>query len=126
MNFEGYFSDHSRGKLIVNLNMVEFVQDTVHILYAPAIEIYGYGKTNEEARASFITCMEEFLTYTNAKGTFIPELKRLGWKIKGRSQKTFRIPDFSDLLKNNKRLIDILNTKEVRTYHEEIPLPIQA
>jgi hypothetical protein len=127
MKFSGSFENKAGNQIDVSFNFVIFKQEDVFVLYAPALEVYGYGKSEDEARDSFVTCMEEFLDYTIAKGTLFSELKRLGWKMKGRkSNRKFSIPDFSELLRNNQRLIDILNTNEVRTYRENMHMPVPA
>jgi hypothetical protein len=112
-------------KIFVNLTLISFKEDEIFIIYSPALELYGYGETISEAKNSFNTCLEEFIDYTLAKKTFESELKRLGWKIKGtHKNRKYKVPDFSDFLKNNQRLIDILNEKEVQTYKEDIPMAI--
>lgn len=112
-------------KILVNLTLISFKEDEIIIIYSPALDVYGYGENISEAKTSFNTCLEEFINYTLAKNTFKSELKRLGWKIKGRlNNRKFKIPDFSDFLKNNQHLIDILNEKEVHTFKEDVPMAI--
>ena len=110
------------------VNLVQFKDSTgFQVIYAPALEIYGYGKTVVEAKKSFETCLEEFVDYTIAKNTLTKELKRLGWKIKGRkNNRTFKVPNFSEMLRDNERLIDILNEREVKTFKADIPMAIPA
>jgi len=122
--FVGHFSDRKGAFVDVTVNIVQFKDTGNYIIYAPALEVYGYGKTIQEAKDSFAVCLEEFIDYTIAKGTFIPELKRLGWTIKGnKNNRTFKIPDFSEMLINNEHLIQVMNTKEVRTFKADIPIP---
>jgi len=124
LQFQGTIKGHE-AQVDTRLFVVQFKQDGNQIIYAPALEVYGYGKTVSEARKSFKTCLEEFVDYTIAKGTLTSELKRLGWKIKGTKQdRKYKIPEFADLLRNNKRLIEIINAKKVRTYQEKMPLAV--
>ncbi len=60
--------------------LIEFKEGDVFILFAPALDISGYGKTEEEAQQSFEVVFEEFIEYTVKKHTLHKELKRLGWK----------------------------------------------
>ena len=82
--FKGQFTNIEGSAVDVTVNLVQFKDTGNYVIYAPALEVYGYGKTIQEAKDSFVTCLEEFVNYTIAKGTLMPELKRLGWKIKGR------------------------------------------
>lgn len=127
LNFRGLFSNKKGTFVDVGIKLVQFKDSGCQVVYAPALEVYGYGKNIEEAKDSFVTCLEEFIDYTIAKGTLQSELKRLGWKIKGRkNNKTFKVPDFSDLLTKNERLIEIMNEREVRTFKADIPMAIPA
>ena len=127
LKFRGQFSNKKGAIVEVTVDLVQFKDTGNYVVYAPALEVYGYGKTVQEAKDSFVTCLEEFVDYTIAKGTMTSELKRLGWKIKGRKKdRTFKIPNFSDLLTKNERLIDIMNERSIRTYKADIPLAMPA
>ncbi|MBN4072977.1 hypothetical protein JYT74_02940 [Crocinitomix catalasitica] len=126
--FTGNFSSlKGKAQANVSVNLVQFKQDGAYVIFAPALEVYGYGKTVQEAKDSFILGLEEFLSYTTNKNTLKSELQRLGWKIKGRkSKRKFKIPDFSEMLLRNDRLIEIMNTQSVRTFQADIPMAIPA
>ena len=128
LNFKGKFTAlMGAAKADVSVNLVQFKQDKSYVLYAPALEVYGYGRTIDEAKESFVTSVEEFIRYTLNKNTLKSELKRLGWKVKGtKNKRTFKTPDFAQLLVQNDNLIDIMNTREVRTYQTDIPMAIPA
>lgn len=127
LKFAGLFKGKHGTYVDVSVNLVQFKDSSNHVIYAPALEVYGYGKTVDEAKKSFVTCLEEFIDYTRAKGTVTSELKRLGWTIKGRKKnRTFKIPDFAHLLAKNERLIDIMNDRDVRTFKADIPMAIPA
>ena len=127
LKFTGKFSSKKGSNIDVTVNLVQFKDTGSYVIYAPALEIYGYGKTVKQATDSFVTCLEEFFDYTISKGTFTAELKRLGWKIKGRkNNRSFKIPDFSELLTKNERLINIMNEREVRTFQVDIPMAMPA
>lgn len=127
-NFQGLFSVDQlkkKGTVKVNIGIVTFDEGDTSVVYAPALEVYGYGKGTDEAEKSFITGLSEFIDYTLAKDTLDSELKRLGWVIKGsKRNRKFRVPDFAYLLSNNERLIEILNTKPVKTFKTDIPMAL--
>src|SRR5206468_313275 len=78
---EGDFK-HKDERVTVKLTVLEFQDGGVHIYYAPALDLSGYGKSEKEARKSFDFVMEEFMAYTLKKGTLHKELRRLGWNLR--------------------------------------------
>lgn len=128
LNFSGLFSLNKKNRpetMMVNLGIITFEDGKSTVVYAPALEVYGYGNDLEEAKLSFETGLLEFIDYTTAKSTFDSELERLGWKLKGsKKNRKFKVPDFAYLLSNNERLIDIMNTRSVRTFQTDIPLAL--
>jgi hypothetical protein len=124
LNFKGRLEDKkSNSELLVSLNIVSFKDGNTEILYAPAMEVYGYGNDIDEAKISFEICFREFINYTHNKNTFEEELARLGWKIKGsKSRKRFTTPELSELIKTNARLTEILNTKDFTSYKKELAI----
>ncbi len=62
------------------LGLVFFKEDTVFFVYAPNLDVCGYGLTEKEAQYSFLETFEEFLTFTKKNDTIEHELLRLGWK----------------------------------------------
>jgi len=124
LNFKSRLEDkNNHSELLVSLNIVSFKDGDTQILYAPALEVYGYGNDLAEAKKSFEVCFREFINYTHNKNTFEDELARLGWKIKGpKNKKRYTTPVLSELLLNNERLAEIFNTKDVTTYTEELAI----
>lgn len=116
-----------KAKIKTLLTLIQFKDSDTIVIYAPALEVYGYGKTVSEAKKSFEICLLEFINYTTAKGTFYIEMKRMGWLIKKRKQKIdFKMPVFTDLVDINKNLSDIVNEKDYRKFSKNIPIPIPA
>ena len=68
--------------------MQEIIKVQVHfmkegntaIVYSPALEISGYGKTLEEAQADFHHAVNIFVEETTANGTLEKAFQTLGWK----------------------------------------------
>ena len=62
------------------LDLLFFKEDTIFFVYAPALDITGYGATETEAQQTFVVTLEAFLDFTQKNKTLEGELKRLGWK----------------------------------------------
>ncbi|HYM20378.1 MAG TPA: hypothetical protein VEW28_05160 [Candidatus Kapabacteria bacterium] len=93
---------HEKGVPIeTNLNLISFQEDGNHIVYSAAMDMSGYGKTEQEAIESFKLALEEFVRYTMAKNTIFKELARLGWNVSGKEKKTAHPPSFETLQEKN-------------------------
>ncbi|WP_354360124.1 hypothetical protein [Pedobacter sp. UYP30] len=111
----------SNGKFHVGLSLIEFVEDDVNIVYSPALDLSGYGKTEDEAKSSFAIVIEEFFRYTIDKNTFDKVLKDLGWSIKGSKENLkFSPPKDSDLVNSNALYSDIVNNKNYKVSREKV------
>lgn len=115
----------TEGKIETLLSLISFKEDDITIMYSPALDISGYGKTEEEAKISFNIAMDEFLRYTINKNTFISEMKRLGWKISKRESR-FTQPYFDHLLRDREYLKDIVRDKEFTKINQNVSLPAIA
>lgn len=78
-NFFDNITDSTR-LFLKQLGLIFFKEDNVFFVYAPNLDVYGYGLTEKEAQHSFLETFEEFLTFTKQKGTLESELLRLGWE----------------------------------------------
>lgn len=67
----------------VGLSVLSYRDEDLYVLFSPALDLFGYGHTDKEARQSFDETLNEFLRYTSNKGTLQAELTRLGWKAIG-------------------------------------------
>ena len=116
------------GKMVeVGLSLLSYRDEDLHVIFSPALDMFGYGKTDKEARSSFDETLGEFLRYTANKGTLQSELLRLGWKAAGRqSRRTFKATEFSRLLRQNEQLQEIVNHKDFHKYDQRVELPALA
>jgi hypothetical protein len=105
------------------LSLFSFIDDGVRIIYSPALDLSGYGKTIAEAKISFELTLEEFVRYTTNKNSLQKELKRLGWEIKKKS-KPYSAPELSSMLQKNDYLASIFETKDFKKYNETVALPL--
>lgn len=97
------------------------------MIYAPALDLFGYGKTKKEAKESFEITLDEFVRYTVNKGTLIPELKRLGWEVlKSKKKPKLIAPSLSSLLSDNEQFNELFNEGEYHKYDQQVSIPAFA
>lgn len=122
--FSGNYTNQAGGGLTCSLTVIAFQEDGIHFVYAPAMDLTGYGNTIEEARASFEQTLEQFVNYSMNKQTFFVELKKLGWKI---SKKKASIPpSLVDMINKNEYLAKIFEEKQYTKFNKDINLPVYA
>lgn len=111
----------SNQKFHVGLSLVEFNEDDVTIIYSPALDLTGYGYSQDEAKKSFSETLHEFFRYTHNKKTLDTILKDLGWSVKGsKKNPKFSPPKDSDLVVSNALYNDIVNTKNYKVSREDV------
>lgn len=121
-NIKGEWPD---GKHAVNvqLRVLLFVEDDVHYAYIPALDVLGYGQSEDEAKASLKVSLSEFFRYTLNKNTFAIELKRLGWQ---KTKKRYQAPEITAQLSSNEQLRDIVNHKQYKAANVDVSMPAFA
>ena len=107
-------------KYEVRLRIVQFEEDGFIILYSPALDMSGYGKTIDDAKNSLSVNLQEFFRYTNNKKTLSTVLTELGWSNK--RKKVFTPPLDTKLAETNPTYADILNNKEYSMINQELEL----
>lgn len=116
-----------KGKtIIVNVAVVLFEEDKRQIVYCPALDIFGYGLTEAEAKESFDICLEEFFDYTINKKTLYAVLEEMGWKIRKGARQKFTPPQFSQLLSQNQVFSDIFDHHNLTKVDRQISIPTCA
>ncbi|WP_028525592.1 hypothetical protein [Runella limosa] len=127
IGFKGSF-ENEVASYKVSLFLFHFVENQLHFVYSPHLDITGYGNTLKEAKESFEICFVEFLDYTTKKGTLGSELKKMGWTFKETSKrpKTPVAPSLSSLLKSNKYMSEILDKYPVKTFKQNFGIPAYA
>lgn len=111
----------SNQKYNVGLSLVEFNEDDVIIIYSPALDLSGYGHSQEEAKNSFSESLHEFFRYTHNKNTLDKVLKDLGWSIKGtKKNPKFNPPLDSDLVSSNSLYNEIVNNKSYKVSRQNV------
>jgi hypothetical protein len=120
--FKGTWSSGDQ-EIDIDLPFIIFEEGGAEVVYCPALDISGYGKSEEEAFESFKVCLGEFLLYTTHKKTFFDELRRLGWTIKKSKFKPLVPPPFSQLLEENDNFSRIFNNFPFRKMNQIVSLP---
>lgn len=54
----------------VNLAVMLYTEDNIHYAFCPALDLYGYGYTDDEAKKSFEVCLSEVVRYSLEHGKF--------------------------------------------------------
>jgi hypothetical protein len=121
-SFQGIW-DSGKDKITVSVPVILFEEDGSQIMYCPALDVSGYGKTELEANESFHISLGEFFLYTTHKKTFIEELRKLGWTIRKSKHKPMIPPPMSELLSTNENFSRIFNGFPFRKIDESISLP---
>jgi len=114
------------GLVETNLNLISFKEDDSHIVYAAALDLSGYGKTEEEAIESFKEALEEFVRYTMAKNTIYIELARLGWNVSGKDKKVAHPPSFETLQEKNPQFQHMIESVPHTVIRQPMRIPQYA
>lgn len=120
----GFISGHQH--IDVNLSLIIFEEDQCSIVYCPALDVSGYGKSEDEAMQSFTTCLGDFFSYTIHKKTFYSEMTNMGWKIKKSKIQKMTPPTISHLLESNENFSRIFNEHDFRKVDKPIGIPVSC
>lgn len=114
-----------KNKITVNLSVILFNEEETVIAFCPALDIYGYGVNQEEAKDSFDIAIDEYFKYTINKNTLHTDLTSRGWKVHGSKSKKGRLdpPTMSELLVLNAEFEDIFNTHEFQKLNRVVEIP---
>ncbi len=110
------------GNLSVTLDVYVFMDGDSYIAYSPALDLSGYGDSEEAAKESFSIVMDEYISYGVSRRTLVKDLRAHGWKVKSLKQRKMSAPSFDTLLHNNDTFKDILENKEYRKVAEPFPV----
>lgn len=112
-------------KIIIQIELLRFKEDDTFIVYAPSLDLSGYGNTEEEASESFGIVLEEFCRYTLNKKTFFRELKKLGWEKIGTKKKPQYKPPYLDTLFGERDYLkEIIREKDYTKNTQQMPIPV--
>jgi len=126
MKKQGQFSgtwQNKNHKVQVNIPLYIFEENDTIIYYCPALDVYGYGDNDKQARESFEISLSEFFTYTLNKKTFLKEMQRLGWTTKKNKHKPMTPPSLNQMIETNEEFSNLLNNVPFRKIHQNIEIP---
>ena len=95
-NFKTRVINSPEGELIVRVDIIQFIEDSICYVYCPALDLTGYGLNEAEAKQSFEITLLEYIKYTTNKKTFKKDLQSLGWKSIGKGK--YAAPTLTDLI----------------------------
>ena len=102
--------------------MFTFGKKITYILFnAPALDLTGYDKTEEEAKKSFSQSLDMALKYMHNKDTLFNELERLGWTV-NRKKKRVNAPNLEEMMSDNDQIKEILNKTGVKKESKDVHL----
>jgi hypothetical protein len=109
----------------VRLALLTYIDENVYVIYAPALDLYGYGNDEHEARSSFETTLNEYLDFTTAGNTLLDDLLRLGWTLNSQSDRVM-MPSWGHLLELNPHLNEVMNNRPFKKFDQPTRLPVFA
>ena len=118
--------DRGNENIKCRLPLIEFKEGGNLIIYCPALDLSGYGATEEEARESFKTTLSEYFRYTVNKKTLARDLTRLGWTLRANLRKPCIPPSMVHLLENNEDFSRIFNNHDFRKTATTVDMPAFA
>lgn len=122
VHFEGKFRSN-KSETLVGLSLFKWKEDDLVYVFSPALDMYGYGATEDEAKQSFELNLNEFVKYTENKKTIFDELERLGWTI-NRKKSRVRAPELSEMMIDNVDLRSILSNPDIIQENTNVELAL--
>ena len=112
-----------KNRIKCKLHLIIFNDDDNCITYCPALDLSGYGATEEDAKESFETTLSEYFRYTVNKKTLAQDLKKLGWVIRKNLKKRPVPPTLDNLLRTNEDFSRIFNTYDFNKRSTTVSIP---
>lgn len=107
----------------IEVPVLYFEEDGLYYANLPAFDLMGYGKTEDEAKASLEVMVHEFIKDAQEDNILEKELLKLGWQKLPKMQ----YPQlWSDIISNNDQIRNIINNKSVRTDRMGVNVPAFA
>jgi len=119
-NFGKFFKKGNTHTLEITLDTIEFKEGDIFYFYAPALDILGYGNTQQEAKNSWEVMMKEYFAYSLKKNTFVQDLQRHGWTVQ---KKHLIPPNLSWILQNNDQASEVYNNHNFTKTSRPVKMP---
>lgn len=119
------YQPHTTDGIEIRLVLLSYIDDNVHVIYSPALDLYGYGNDELEARASFSTTLEEYIAFTTEENSLSADLSRLGWAVNPQSHRV-TMPAWTSLVNKNQHLNDVMLNRPFKKFDQPIRFPAFA
>jgi hypothetical protein len=101
-----------------------YIDEDIHAVYAPSLDLFGYGDDEQEAKQSFEIVLTEYLNYQAENNTLEEDLRKNGWNVND-DENIFSPPSLQKMLENESDLARIIQ-KPYKKNNLAINLPIFA
>ena len=99
----------SGGCIDANLDIYIYTNDGFKIVYSPALDLMGYGKTVKDAQKSFEVVISDFFESSLKRGTLDEYLISTKWVRESKTEE-FVSPQVVSLVKSNNQFQEILSS----------------
>lgn len=125
MSKSRYSANYKGSKYSIDINVDVYIweEDNVHFVYAPALDLTGYDKSEKKAKESFTLVLNETIKYMHNKDSIFNELERLGWAV-NRKKKRVSAPNIQELMEDNESFKDLLNKPDYRKERQGVQLSL--
>ena len=106
------------------LDVYSYKEDGVQMMYAPALDLCGYGPTVDEAKRSFEVVISEYLRFGLENGTLRDDLHAHGWTSSAEMQE-YESPDIMSIIRNNKQLQGVMRG-DYRKVSKRLSVPVAS
>lgn len=106
----------------VRLDVFSYKDNGVQMMYAPSLDLCGYGPTIEDAKRSFEVVVSEYLRFGLENRTLGMDLLAHGWKS-GSEMQEFESPDILSLIRRNKQLQKVMRN-DYRKVSKRLSVPV--
>ena len=102
------------GNAEIRLALFSYVDEGVNVVYAPALDMFGYGEAEPVALQSFETTLNEYLTYVIQHKTLCKDLKKYGCTLSKFEEEFCKAPALHELLLQDETFRKIINNRSYR------------
>lgn len=87
---------------MLNLTLIGYEEEGQQVLYSPALDLYAYGDTKQEALEAMDETISLYVDHVNEEGTLVKDLISHGWKKSQLREKKFSPPKYDprDIMSN--------------------------
>ena len=105
--------------------LYSYIDEGVHVVYAPALDMFGYGEAEHVALQSFETTLNKYLAYVAENKTLELDLEKYGWTL-NIQKGIYKSPALHELLLRDEIFYEIINSRSYRKFDRTVQLPAVA